>query len=130
MGRFEIVSKDPHIILDVTHNEESAFYLAQNIAKIFKKNETMLILSILKDKEISKILEKLQDCSDSAIFLGIDNKRGLKENKMYEIGKDYFKNSYIAEGIDEALKMAFKNRKKAYIICGSFYLVKEYFNRG
>lgn len=125
-GRFEIVSKNPFIILDGAHNKASAKALAENLKFLFQKDEILFIISILKDKDISEIIKELVKVSDNAIFTGIDNERGLSFDEMYDLGEIYFKNAYKAKNIKQALKDAKLINKKAIVICGSFYLLKEY----
>ena len=93
-GRFELVSKNPFVILDGAHNEDAARALSSNIEKLFNKNEVVLIISILKDKDVDSILKNMNKCSDTAIFTGIDNVRGLSADEMYKAGKSYFNNSH------------------------------------
>ena len=125
-GRFELVSKNPFVILDGAHNEDAARALSSNIEKLFNKNEVVLIISILKDKDVDSILKNMNNCSDTAIFTGIDNVRGLSADEMYKAGKSYFNNSHEKKSLGEALEFAKALGKKAVIICGSFYLLKEY----
>ena len=127
-GRFEIVSKDPFIILDGAHNEEAAKVLSSNVKKLFKENETVFIISILKDKNIDGILKNIKKCTDTAIFTGINNERGFSSSEMFNVGKDYFKNVYEESDLINSVKLAKKIGKKAIIICGSFYLLKDYKN--
>ena len=127
-GRFELVSKNPFIILDGAHNEDAAKALSTNIKKLFDKNEVVFIISILKDKDPGSILKNLNKCSDTAIFTGIDNVRGLSSDEMYKVGENYFNNSYEKKSLNEAVEFAKTLGKKAVIVCGSFYLLKEYNN--
>ncbi len=42
-GRFEIFSKNPFVILDVAHNEDSMKVLFENLSFLYKKNEVIFI---------------------------------------------------------------------------------------
>lgn len=127
-GRFEIVSQNPFIILDGVHNEDSSKVLSSNVKKLFKKDESIFIISILKDKDIDKILKNIKKCTNTVIFTGISNERGLSASEMYNKGRGYFKNVYEESNLINAVEFARKTEKKAIIICGSFYLLKDYKN--
>lgn len=125
-GRFEIVSQNPFIVLDGAHNKASAAVLAENLEILFQKDEILFIVSVLKDKDVSEIVKELGRVSDDVIFTGIDNERGFRADEMFDFGKNYFKNPHKSKNIKQALKDAEFMNKKVIVICGSFYLLKEY----
>ena len=125
-GRFQIVSENPFTILDGAHNKDSAAVLAENLREIFPDRELVFIISILRDKDNDSVLEELGKASDYAVFTGINNNRGQNYDEMYNRGKSYFKHSYAESTLESALKKAESLNKKATVICGSFFLLKEY----
>ena len=125
-GRFQIAAKNPFIILDGAHNKESAEVLSENLQEVFPDKDIVFIISILKDKDYDTVLTELSNASDYAVFTGIENERGQDFNDMYNKGKAYFKHAYKEMNLDSALKKAGSFGKKAVIICGSFFLLKEY----
>ena len=127
-GRFQIAAKNPFIILDGAHNKDSAAVLSENLREVFPEKDLVFIISILKDKDSGPILKELGKASDYAVFTGINNKRGQSYEEMYNTGKNYFEHSYAEETLEAALKRAKGLNKKAIVICGSFFLLKEYKN--
>ena len=125
-GRFQIVSENPAVILDGAHNKDSAAMLSENLREVFPDREIVFIISVLKDKDSDSVLGELAKASDYAVFTGINNKRGRDYSEMYKIGKPYFKYSYAESTPESALKKAESLNKKAIVICGSFFLLKEY----
>ena len=125
-GRFQIVSENPFTILDGAHNKDSAAVLSENLREIFPDRELVFIISILRDKDNDSVLEELGKASDYAVFTGINNNRGQNYDEMYNRGKSYFKHSYAESTLESALKKAESLNKKATVICGSFFLLKEY----
>ena len=110
----------------MAHNEEASFSLAENIKTIYSKKETILIISILKDKEIESILKNFSKISETVIFVSLDkNKRGLSETELYNIGYKYFKKSYAVKTVEKSLILAKKIDKKVIVATGSFYLIGE-----
>ena len=129
-GRFQIAAENPFIILDGAHNKDSAAVLSENLKEIFPDRDIVFIISILKDKDNVPILEELAKASDYAVFTGVDNERGQNFHEMYNTGKEYFKYSYAESSLDSSLKKAESFHKKAVVICGSFFLLKEYKKTG
>ena len=57
-GRFEIISRNPLIILDGAHNEDSSLKLMENLKELDNKEDICFLTAILEDKDIGKILKE------------------------------------------------------------------------
>ncbi|MGM0508904.1 MAG: bifunctional folylpolyglutamate synthase/dihydrofolate synthase [Fusobacteriota bacterium] len=124
-GRFEILERNPFIILDGAHNIDSAIKLKENMLSLFKKDDIIVITSILKDKEIPKILEEFHKFSNDVIFTSLkNNHRGLSGKQLSSYDNNFNK-KYICEDIKEAIKKGKSLGKKAIVIAGSLYLIGE-----
>ncbi|BDU50986.1 bifunctional folylpolyglutamate synthase/dihydrofolate synthase [Haliovirga abyssi] len=126
-GRFEVIEKNPYLILDGAHNIAAALGLKRSLLKKFKREEILVITSILKDKDVNEILDIFSKFADTAIFVSLKTvDRGLSEEEMYKLGSGKFDNSLKIDDINEAIKVAKENfDKKAIIIAGSLYLIGE-----
>ena len=133
-GRFEIFSKNPFVILDVAHNEDSMKVLFENLSFLYKKNEVIFITSMLKTKDFVPIFEKIQEFSDK-IFItslkdvtyGMSSCEIKKEIKKFENKENFFKKIIFEDDILDAYKKAKKLEKyKAIVICGSFYEIAKF----
>ncbi|TDT71408.1 dihydrofolate synthase/folylpolyglutamate synthase [Hypnocyclicus thermotrophus] len=126
-GRFEVFSKTPLIILDGAHNEDSALALKNNCLEILKKDDIVLITSILEDKDSDTVLKTFSEFTNIVIFTSLKYYyRGLSAKDLYNKGKKHFKFSNYKEDIQEAFNLAKKFNKKAIVIAGSFYLISEF----
>lgn len=133
-GRFEIFSKNPFVILDVAHNEDSMKVLFENLSFLYKKNEVIFITSMLKTKDFVPIFEKIQEFSDK-IFItslkdvtyGMSSCEIKKEIEKFENKENFFKKIIFEDDILDAYKKAKKLEKyKAIVICGSFYEIAKF----
>lgn len=123
-GRFEIISKDPLVILDGAHNEDSAKKLLENLKGLIKREDTSLIVSILEDKEFTKIIKIFNEISDKIIFTSLrEYHRGLSGEELYKKAKN-INNSTYYEDLKEAYKEARKS--KNVVVAGSFYLLSKF----
>lgn len=133
-GRFEIFSKNPFVILDVAHNEDSMKVLFENLSFLYKKNEVIFITSMLKTKDFVPIFEKIQEFSDK-IFItslkdvtyGMSSYEIKKEIEKFENKEKFFEKIVFEDDILAAYKKAKKMEKyKAIVICGSFYEIAKF----
>lgn len=123
-GRFEIYSRNPLIILDGAHNEDSSLKLVENLAEISKKDEVCFLTSILEDKEIEKIIENFSKVSNKIIYTSLKSyHRGLDGKTLCE--KD---NCFINKSYENDIEKAFEEAKKSKIVvvAGSLYLLSEF----
>lgn len=125
-GRFEIISKNPFVVLDGAHNEDAAVRLKENMLDLFKKSEIILLVSVLKDKDLKKIFEIFAEFSEEAVFTSLSEfERGSSANELYiKYGKQFLKSSAY-ESADKAYEYA-KSTGKAVVIAGSLYLAGKF----
>ncbi len=123
-GRFEIVEKEPLLILDGAHNEDSALKLYENMSKIAHRDDVTMIVSILEDKDIKKIIEIFGKIGKKLIFTSLeDSHRGLSGKKLYEIGGKK-EGVEVVEDLREAYNLGRKS--KVLVVAGSFYLLAKF----
>lgn len=123
-GRFEIINRNPLIILDGAHNEDSSLKLMENLQEIGQKNDICFLTSILEDKDIGKILKNFSEVAENIIYTSLENyHRGLSAKEIFH--RDiYFDNKKYFEDIKEAYAEAKKH--KIIVVAGSFYLLCEF----
>ena len=73
-GRFQYISKNPDIIVDVAHNEDAAKSLAENIKKI-GKSKINVVLGVLADKDVYSIVEPFSSIVDHWYIGTINSER-------------------------------------------------------
>ncbi len=123
-GRFEIFIRNPLVILDGAHNEDSSLKLVENLKSISNKEDVCFLTSILEDKDIGKILKNFSNVADKIVYTSLkDYHRGLGAKEMYD--RDiYFDNRKYYENMVEAYNEAKKS--KIVVVAGSFYLLCEF----
>lgn len=124
--RFEKYIDTPMTILDGAHNEAGMIELVNNLKKGYKKDEVVAIVSILKDKEIKKMLSLLEETTDKIILTAVkDNPRGVEAEYLYNLVEN--KNNYLIENdIKFAYEKAKKENRKIIVVCGSFYTLSRF----
>ena len=77
-GRLEILCKNPEIIFDAAHNEESIYALKK--ALLTKNKRIKIFLSIMKDKDYNSIFEILKSFAYETVLVNLDDERALMTN--------------------------------------------------
>lgn len=124
-ARIELLSKNPMLVLDGSHNKEGVDCLVETL-KDFKYNRLILGYSVLKDKDIDYMLSKLMPIADEIVLTEIDNPRTSKLSDLKEKVSKY-KEPFCLEDREEAFKKTLELAKEDDLIlwCGSLYLMKD-----
>lgn len=127
LGRFQIISTFPHIIVDVAHNPDSALYLSKKIDEVGIKGRIYAVVGILKDKDILGVINPLKSKINHWFTAPLKTIRTATKNQLKNIFPIY--NTSILDSISEAYKKAFilANKQDAIIVFGSFSTVSEFF---
>lgn len=120
-ARFEIISTDPLVILDGTHNPAGAEALARSLFRINARNFTAII-GAMADKDVDAVLQLLSPLTDEAICVTVPNMgRSMSAVQLCKKAKSAFGKARAVMTIDDALQSA-KNSGNNVLIFGSLYL--------
>ncbi len=106
-ARFEIVSRNPLIILDGAHNVASAGVLVETLKQNFPEKKIILVLGISRDKDVKGITRELFPIAQRVILTCADNPRVVRPMDILSAGKVFLKdeNAAITRSVLEALKI-------------------------
>lgn len=124
-GRFQILSNDPKVILDVAHNPHAVLHLSQKIKNMKGIGKIYAIMGVLKDKDISGMILNLESLVDYWYFIPIYRDRGMssKTQLINILPKNFnFLENFNLAWYDINLKV---KKEDIILIFGSFYLVSE-----
>lgn len=133
-ARCEIVSKQPFVIFDGCHNEDSAKALCNVIKTNLKNKKITAVMGMMEDKDVKKVIELLVPLFDKVVTVTPSNPRSMKSENLAEIIKNC---GVCAESFDDEVKgleYAVKglDNDEILIVCGSLYLCSDlykYFRR-
>ncbi|MBT6754676.1 MAG: bifunctional folylpolyglutamate synthase/dihydrofolate synthase, partial [Gammaproteobacteria bacterium] len=129
MGRYQTISSNPEIVLDVAHNADSAEKLMGNLDKESKKN-TIAVIGVLKDKDVYSLIKPMISNVDKWYCGTINSDRGMnsEEIKIRMSSAINQKNIKTFDSIDEACSqaMASLGENDRLVVYGSFYTVSEF----
>lgn len=127
-GRIQITAQNPVTIVDCAHNAASAQSLAKFLKDFYSDKNIVLIMGVLKNKDVEGIAKALCPLASRVILTCVDNPRALPIEDLYTKIKRYCHTEPLRKGnIKEALEKARKIAKPEGTICatGSVYLAGE-----
>ncbi len=74
-ARFEILRREPPVVIDSAHNRDSALRLRQTLDEYFPEIPVILIFCALEDKDITGILEELKPRLERVVATRADHPR-------------------------------------------------------
>jgi dihydrofolate synthase/folylpolyglutamate synthase len=135
-ARFEILNKNPIVILDGAHNPDGALALSESLSLYFPLKKINAVFGVMKDKDISNILLPLKGClkkvltvcpKNSGIYNIKKSNRAMPAEELAKIAQRFSKTAKPSESVESAISEILKETSKDEIclIFGSLYLAKE-----
>lgn len=126
-GRLEMVSFSPRVILDGAHNPAGALVLKESLGKEFQYQHLVLLIGIMKDKDIQSMLDLLAPLADHIILTKPHTDRAAPPVLLKKALGQNGKKAEIAEDLKQAVERGLSLAQKEDLLCitGSLYTVGE-----
>lgn len=116
---------EPWIILDGAHNKDGAVKLHESVSRFFPKANILLVCGILKDKDVSGILDEFVAIGTDFIATEPENDRKLS---AYDLAKEIHERGSLVYEVPKpenaaALAMSVARGYDVVLFTGSFYLI-------
>lgn len=85
LGRFQVYSTQPMIILDVAHNPGAAMVLAENLAATKPTGRTFAVFAMLQDKDIANVIKILKENIDVWLISSVQSPRATTVDNLMSI---------------------------------------------
>ena len=127
-GRFEVVSKDPLVIIDGAHNPDGIHALRHNLGEYCPDEKFVFITGILKDKDYHEMLLQMLPLADSFVTITPDNPRAMSAKECSDairacgFGGEIVVPADTKQAVLVALQMA-ENKSIGVCAFGSLYSV-------
>ncbi|CNB45027.1 bifunctional folylpolyglutamate synthase/ dihydrofolate synthase [Yersinia intermedia] len=120
-GRFQVVSEQPLLILDVAHNPHAARYLTDKLARLPKHGKVRAVVGMLSDKDIGGTLACLSEQVDEWYCAPLEGPRGATAEQLAE----HLVLSRQFSDVETAWRQAMQDAEPqdVVIVCGSFHTV-------
>lgn len=126
-GRFELLKRDPALLIDAAHNSECAIVLKKALNKYFPGKRFTYILGVLMDKDYMAMMDAVLPGCHRVITVTPNSTRALPARDLAVAARAYCKNVHVSDTIEEAIKLSLQNATSDDVICafGSLYYIGE-----
>lgn len=127
-ARFELLSKNPVVILDGAHNPNGIEALKNAVRNFLDGEKITCVMGMLADKDIDSSIKLLDRVFETVYTVPVDNPRAISSKELAEKCKVFFKSVTSFDSAEKAFDGAFEDAEKnggAVVICGSLYLAGE-----
>jgi dihydrofolate synthase/folylpolyglutamate synthase len=126
-GRLELVSSSPRVVLDGAHNPAGALVLKESLEKEFQYHHLILLVGIMKDKDIQSMLHLLAPLADHIILTRPHTDRATPPALLKKALNQNGEKAEVAEDLKEAIERGLSLAQKEDLLCitGSLYTVGE-----
>jgi len=128
-GRLEILSRSPMVVLDAAHNPGGAEVLSKALTELFTYNQLVLVVGILKDKDIKSMFKALFSVASWVIFTQPKNtERATPAEELARLAREMSFHRYdVVPEVSKAIQLAHNLVTHGDLICitGSLYTLAE-----
>lgn len=126
-ARIEVISKEPLVILDGSHNEGSTAALAAAIRSFLPGKRILAVMGMMADKDIETALSHLLPLFSKVIAVTPSNTRSMDAEAFCEMTRRQGVLSQAIPDPVEGVKYALEQIRDydALIVCGSLYLASD-----
>ncbi|MDO9577154.1 MAG: cyanophycin synthetase, partial [Candidatus Cloacimonadales bacterium] len=127
VGRMQIISHHPTVIVDGAHNEEGINSLKENLLEIFPKKKIYFVFAILRDKNLESIIRDICAVSYKVYISKNHSQRAAEIEEQLEIVKKYHSNYEVINDVVEATRTAISQAgdNDIVLVAGSLYTISE-----
>jgi dihydrofolate synthase/folylpolyglutamate synthase len=124
-GRWEVIHRNPAVVLDVGHNEDGIRQILSQI-ELTNHQHLHIVIGMVKDKEIDKVLQQLPK-EAAYYFTKAQIPRALPEDELAAKAGTLDLYGHAYPDVNTALKAALHKAHKddLIIVCGSVFVVGE-----
>ncbi|HEX9388705.1 MAG TPA: folylpolyglutamate synthase/dihydrofolate synthase family protein [Anaerolineales bacterium] len=126
-ARFEVLRREPPVVIDSAHNRDSARRLRETLDEYFPNIPVILIFCALEDKDITGILEELKPRLEHVLATRADHPRAPSAEWLAEqvkkVGIPVETVTPVADALERALELA--GTEKLVLSAGSVAFAGE-----
>ena len=124
-GRWELIRKDPGVVLEVAHNKEGVEQMLKHIAQL-RFHRLKIVMGIVKDKDHELLLGVLPQDAEY-YFTQARIPRSLPKEELKKKAEAHTLKGKCYEDVNAALQSALNESSPddLIIVCGSIFLVAE-----
>jgi len=125
-GRWDVISSNPAVILDVGHNEDGIRQVLQQLHSNYPDSKFHFVLGFVNDKDITNILA-LFPANAQYYFTNAHIPRALPFKELQKLAAYRSLSGNGFDDVNDAIKSAIDQaeKKDVIMVCGSFFIIAE-----
>ncbi len=125
-GRFEILRKDPLVVLDVGHNPSGIAATVETIRN-YRRGKVVLVFGVMGDKEYRPMIRSLASLRPRVFAVRPDMERALPAETISALFRERKCRAQSVLTVESAVEKALRVQKRndVLLICGSHYIAGE-----
>jgi dihydrofolate synthase/folylpolyglutamate synthase len=126
-GRFQVIHREPVVILDGAHNVDSALKLRRALEELFPSRRRILVLGVTAEKDVGGIIGALAPVADEIIVTTADHPRAATPLELAREVEQAGFACATSRGVADGLRMALAQASVGDVICvtGSLFVVGD-----
>jgi len=126
-GRLELISSTPRVVLDGAHNPAGALVLKDALPKEFQYDRLILLVGMMRDKDIVSVLRLLVPLADHIILTKSSSGRAAPPSLLKKASGRNGRKTETIEDLKEAIGRGLSLTGPGDLLCitGSLYTVGE-----
>jgi dihydrofolate synthase/folylpolyglutamate synthase len=123
-GRFEVLQREPPVVIDSAHNRDSAARLRQALNDYFPTRRVVLLFGASEDKDITGMMDELLPRVDEVIVTKSFHPRAADPQHLLEVIGRYGKTVTVVEKVEDALAQGLQRLgpNDLLLIAGSIFI--------
>ena len=120
-GRFDVISKNPTLIIDGAHNPDAANKLRNALEKYYPTQNKIFVTGMLKDKDQDEVMRIMAPLASSILTVTTEGARSFSATDLAKVALKYNSNVSSVGGIEEALDLAYlmADKKDVIVVFGT-----------
>lgn len=127
IGRFELMRKEPAVIIDGSHNEDGVRMLCESLHRYFPKKRIIFITGVLADKAYDKMMLSIIPLAKKFLTITPPSPRALSSDSLALFLNSHNASAEPFDSIQDAIQAGLKEASQDDVICifGSLYFLGE-----
>jgi dihydrofolate synthase/folylpolyglutamate synthase len=122
-GRFEILRRNPTVVLDGAHNPHGAHAAAESLRLLFPGQKLVFVVGVMADKDVAGLMGEFVPLAERFICVKPRNPRAMEASRLAELLSELGAVSEAAESVESGVARAveYAGADGAIIALGSLY---------
>jgi dihydrofolate synthase/folylpolyglutamate synthase len=122
-GRFEVLRREPTVILDGAHNPHGIKATAESLEAILGGEKPIFLMGVMADKDVHSMTDIIAPLASAFVTVTPDNPRAMKAGELAQWLKKYGLPVTACDTVDEGMALAVKLAGAQGVVCalGSLY---------